>query len=161
VSCWQWDSEPPAPEFRLHSGGIAIDMGVHELDQVRWLTGQEIDEVTALPGGTGRDEYPEVAGVLVRMSGGTLGVIALGCRFPLPDSCWASVIGTEDYVRVPFMWGADGERAFLAGLRAQAEAFGDAVRGGPLLGASGEDAAQVLDAAELVGAALAPAKAAS
>ena len=28
-------------EFRAHSGGIAVDMGVHEFDQARWLTGQE------------------------------------------------------------------------------------------------------------------------
>src|SRR5690349_16759085 len=35
VSCWQWDEQPPAEEFRRHSGGIAVDMGVHELDCIR------------------------------------------------------------------------------------------------------------------------------
>ncbi len=39
VTCYQWDEGPPAAAFRAHSGGIAIDMGVHEFDQLRWLTG--------------------------------------------------------------------------------------------------------------------------
>ena len=44
VTCYQWDERPPSPVFRAHSGGIAIDMGVHEFDQLRWLTGQDIAE---------------------------------------------------------------------------------------------------------------------
>ena len=46
VSCWQWDAEPASPEFRRASGGITVDMGVHEFDQIRWLTGQEIGGLT-------------------------------------------------------------------------------------------------------------------
>ena len=42
VTCYQWDERPPPAAFRAHSGGIAIDMGVHEFDQLRWLTGQDI-----------------------------------------------------------------------------------------------------------------------
>src|SRR5205823_3197017 len=41
LACMQWDQEPPTSQFRSHSGGIAIDMGVHEFDQTRWLVGQE------------------------------------------------------------------------------------------------------------------------
>jgi myo-inositol 2-dehydrogenase/D-chiro-inositol 1-dehydrogenase len=39
VDCYQWDGSPPGAYFRTHSGGIFIDMGVHEFDQTRWLTG--------------------------------------------------------------------------------------------------------------------------
>ena len=42
VTCSQWDGEPPAMSFRRRVGGIAIDMGVHELDQIRWLTGRDV-----------------------------------------------------------------------------------------------------------------------
>jgi myo-inositol 2-dehydrogenase/D-chiro-inositol 1-dehydrogenase len=154
VSCWQWDQEPPTPAFRARSGGIAVDMGVHELDQLRWLTGQEIDELVAV--GSERVPDPDHAAVVARMSGGTLGVITLGRRFPLPDSCWAEVIGTAEHARIPFMWGEDGDRAFRAALRAQAEAFAAAVRAGePPPGATGEDAARALEAAERIGDALA------
>ena len=31
----QWDGEPPAAVFRATSGGIFLDMGVHEIDQIR------------------------------------------------------------------------------------------------------------------------------
>jgi myo-inositol 2-dehydrogenase / D-chiro-inositol 1-dehydrogenase len=41
VVCHQWDAAPPPPEFRASSGGIFVDMGVHEFDQIRWLSGQE------------------------------------------------------------------------------------------------------------------------
>jgi predicted dehydrogenase len=37
LSCMQWDHEPPSASFRADCGGIAIDMGVHEIDQIRWL----------------------------------------------------------------------------------------------------------------------------
>jgi myo-inositol 2-dehydrogenase/D-chiro-inositol 1-dehydrogenase len=39
---------PPSAEFRARSGGILLDMGVHEFDQIRWLTGQEFAEVSAI-----------------------------------------------------------------------------------------------------------------
>jgi myo-inositol 2-dehydrogenase / D-chiro-inositol 1-dehydrogenase len=39
LSCLQWDGEPPSSAFRARSGGVFIDMGVHEFDQARWLTG--------------------------------------------------------------------------------------------------------------------------
>ena len=37
ITCLQWDGEPPAAAFRARSGGIFVDMGVHEFDQARWL----------------------------------------------------------------------------------------------------------------------------
>ncbi len=47
VTCYQWDERPPPAAYRAHSGGIAIDMGVHEFDQLRWLTGQDISSLSA------------------------------------------------------------------------------------------------------------------
>src|ERR1035437_557164 len=41
IGCYQWDERPPSVAFRAHSGGIFIDMGVHEIDEMRWLTGQD------------------------------------------------------------------------------------------------------------------------
>ena len=38
----QWDARPPPARVPAESGGILIDMGIHELDQIRWLTGQEL-----------------------------------------------------------------------------------------------------------------------
>jgi hypothetical protein len=55
VICQQWDERPPPASFRRQSGGIAIDMGVHEFDQLRWLTGQEIGRLAAAASTVGVD----------------------------------------------------------------------------------------------------------
>jgi myo-inositol 2-dehydrogenase/D-chiro-inositol 1-dehydrogenase len=153
VSCWQWDERPPAAGFRARSGGILIDMGVHELDQVRWLTGQELVDVVAVPSTVVSDEPvdgdPESAQLLGRLSGGTVATISLGRRFVHGDCCWLELFGTEDYVRSLFMWGSPGEQVFLDALVAQAEAFAATVLdGAPQAGATAEDAVAAIAAAE-------------
>jgi myo-inositol 2-dehydrogenase/D-chiro-inositol 1-dehydrogenase len=159
VSCWQWDEQPPAEEFRRHSGGIAVDMGVHELDCVRWLLGQEIEHVAALAAGV--TAAPPVPGdpdclqVLAGLSGGAVATVSLGRRFPPGDCCWLEVMGTDGYARSEFVWGAAGERVFHDALVAQAEAFAAAVRGGAPQGASARDAERALVAAERVAEAFA------
>jgi myo-inositol 2-dehydrogenase / D-chiro-inositol 1-dehydrogenase len=156
VSCLQWDAEPPSPQFRAHSGGIAVDMGVHEFDQTRWLTGHDVAWVAAAHGtadsDAGRD--PDVAVILAQLTGGAAATVSLGRTFPHGDCCWVEVFGSAGYERIQFMWGEAGQLVFRAALIAQAEAFADAVRGEPLLGAGGEDAIAALRAAELAGDAL-------
>jgi myo-inositol 2-dehydrogenase/D-chiro-inositol 1-dehydrogenase len=159
VACWQWDAEPPPDSFRSRSGGIAIDMGVHELDQARWLTGQEIDELDAAPATVATappvDGDPDSVEAIARLSGGTVAAISLGRRFPHGDCCWVEVMGTRGYERVEFMWGAAGENVFRDAMTAQADAFAEAVLGGPARGATAEDAVRALEAAERMGAAIA------
>ena len=41
------DPEPPPEHYLRVSGGIFSDMLVHDIDIIRWTTGQEIDEVYA------------------------------------------------------------------------------------------------------------------
>src|ERR1700726_3573338 len=60
VTCYQWDEQPPPVEFRAHSGGIAIDMGVHEFDQLRWLTGQDISSLAVVASGRAPDGIADV-----------------------------------------------------------------------------------------------------
>jgi myo-inositol 2-dehydrogenase/D-chiro-inositol 1-dehydrogenase len=169
LSCMQWDQEPPSADFRAHCGGIAIDMGVHEIDQTRWLVGQELDWVAAVGGGTLPAEAasaadPDAAVILARLSGGAAATISLGRRFMHADSCWLEVWGTDGYERLPFMWDADvwapgSSPVFLAAMQAQAEAFARAVRGAPIEGAGGDDAVAALEAAERIAASLSQASA--
>ena len=65
VTCYQWDEWPPSPIFRAHSGGIAIDMGVHEFDELRWLTGQDITGLAAVSSGSAPDGIADVDGAQV------------------------------------------------------------------------------------------------
>jgi len=161
VACYQWDEAPPSAAFRAHSGGIFRDMGVHEFDQLRWLTGQEFGTLRAVvsgpvPDGLGEppDQAPDVDGaqVVAELSGGGTGFISLGRYHPAGDMARAEVFGTRGTRRCDFLDPADGERAQLEALRRQAESFAAFARGGPCEGAAGADAIAALAAAERAGA---------
>jgi len=161
VTCYQWDDRPPTDEFRAHSGGIFADMGVHEFDQMRWLTGQDIVSLAAVvsglvPGGLIRDvpgegprRYADVdsAQVIAELSGGGCGIVSLGRFHPAGDMARAEAFGEEGTARCDFLDPAEGERAQLAALREQAESFADFATGGTCTGATGADAIAALDAA--------------
>lgn len=152
VCSFQWDGAPPAAAFRAHSGGIFIDMGVHEFDQLRWLTGQEVETIDAVASPLVGD--PEVtadvdsAQALVTLSGGSSGLVSLGRWFPGGDMARVEVFGTRDAARVDFLDPQEGDAVQLDALRRQAEAFADFATGGPPTGASVDDAARALAAAD-------------
>ncbi len=151
VACFQWDGAPPSKEFRAHSGGIFVDMGVHEFDQARWLTGQDVGTITSIASGVAGEAWPgdpECAHAIAEMSGGTTAIVSLGRRFPLGDVCKVEVYGTRDAEECKFLWPPTADETFYQALRAQAESFAMHVRGAELEGASASDAASALDAAE-------------
>jgi myo-inositol 2-dehydrogenase / D-chiro-inositol 1-dehydrogenase len=161
VTCYQWDEQPPSPLFRAHSGGIAIDMGVHEFDQLRWLTGQDITSlavVTSGPvsSGTAPEGIADVDGaqVILTLSGGATGFVSLGRYYPVGDIVWAEAFGTRGSERCDVIDPAEGEVAQLEALRRQAESFALHALGGPCEGATADDAVAALTAAEQVSAAI-------
>ena len=151
VACFQWDGQPPGAYFRTHSGGIFIDMGVHEFDQARWLTGQEFGDISSLFCGVAAEPWPgdpESAQAMAELSGGTTALVSLGRRYPLGDVCKVEVYGTKDAEECRFLWPPTADESFFGALRLQAESFARHVRGGPLEGAGGQDAAAALETAE-------------
>jgi myo-inositol 2-dehydrogenase/D-chiro-inositol 1-dehydrogenase len=156
VTCYQWDERPPSPVFRAHSGGIAIDMGVHEFDQLRWLTGQDIASLAVVSSGPAPDGIADVDGaqVVLALSGGATGFVSLGRYFPVGDIVWAEAFGTRGHERCDVIDPAEGEVAQLEALRAQAESFASFAAGGPCEGATAADAIAALTAAERVTAAI-------
>lgn len=161
LSCLQWDEQLPSEQFRAHSGGIPVDMGVHEFDQARWLLGQEFEWCSATAAGPSAQPRPahdpDAATILAGMSDGAAVTVSLGRRFPQPDSCWLEVFGTEGYERIPFMWGAAGDEVFTSSMRRQAEAFARTVRGAEREAADGTDAVAALTVAEMAAESLAQA----
>jgi myo-inositol 2-dehydrogenase / D-chiro-inositol 1-dehydrogenase len=130
-------------------------MGVHEFDQLRWLTGQDIEGVAAVsvptPGGVADVDSAQV---IVSLSGGATGFVSLGRYYPAGDAVWAEAFGTEGSERCDVIDPAEGERAQLDALRRQAESFASFADGGPCEGATADDAIAALSAAELVNAAI-------
>jgi len=156
LACYQWDEQPPSAAFRAHSGGIVIDMGVHEFDQLRWLTGQDIGTLAAVTSAAAEPGTPDVdsAQVIAELSGGSTGLVSLGRYHPAGDMARAEAFGTLGTARCDFLDPADGERVQLAALRLQAESFADFAAGGPCEGATADDAIAALDAAQRAAAAM-------
>src|SRR6266851_7398882 len=151
VANYQWDGSPPGAYFREHSGGIFVDMGVHEFDQTRWLTGQEFGAISALASRVAAEPWPddpESAQALCDLSGGSSAVVSLGRRFPLGDVCKVEVFGTKDAEECRFLWPPTADDTFFGALRLQAESFARHVHGAPLEGAGAHDATAALAAAE-------------
>jgi myo-inositol 2-dehydrogenase/D-chiro-inositol 1-dehydrogenase len=149
ISCWQWDGHPPDPSFQASSGGIVIDMAVHELDLIRWLTGQELSPpAPATIARSKRTADRDCAALLLELSSGAVALISLGRYFPHGDCVWLELMGTRDHARIEVLWGEPGEKVFHAALRAQAEDFARRVRdGGSGIGASAVDARRALELA--------------
>jgi myo-inositol 2-dehydrogenase / D-chiro-inositol 1-dehydrogenase len=156
VSSAQLDETPPPPGFRdpVSSGGIVVDMGVHEFDQIRWLTGREIVGVHGVAGAVGFDEPvdgdPEFVELSVELEGGIAAAVTLARRYPPGETCRVEVIGLDRAERVDFVEPPDGDDTIAAALRAQAEDF---ARGGGA-GTTIEDAVAALAAAHRAKAAL-------
>jgi myo-inositol 2-dehydrogenase/D-chiro-inositol 1-dehydrogenase len=156
VSCAQLDELPPARGFRdpRSSGGIVVDMGVHELDQLRWLTGEEIVSVTGVSGAVEWDEPvdgdPELVQLALTLGGGTAAAVTLARRHPPGEVCRIEVIGLDGAERIEFVAPPDGDETIAAALRAQAEDF--ALGRGE--GATVADAVAAIEAAERAKAAL-------
>ncbi len=152
ICCFQWDEKPPSAAFLASSGGIFADMGVHEFDQMRWMTGQEIGAMsgaaaslidTIAPAGDA-----DSAQVIAQLSGGSVGLISLGRYYPGGDMARTEVFGSGGYVRSDFLDPADGDRAQLDALLRQAEDFAAMARGATGSGATAADAVAALVAAE-------------
>ena len=156
LSLAQLDELPPPRGFRdpASSGGIVVDMGVHELDQLRWLTGQEIAAVTGVAGTVCWDEPvegdAELAALSVTTSGGIVAAIVVGRRHPPGELCRIEVVGLDGAERLDFVAPPDGDATVAAALRAQAEDF---ARGGGE-GATVDDAIAAFEAAQRAKAAL-------
>jgi myo-inositol 2-dehydrogenase/D-chiro-inositol 1-dehydrogenase len=156
ASMAQLDEWPPERGFRdpHSSGGIVVDMGVHEFDQLRWLVGGEIAHVAGVSGAVGWDAPvegdPELVALSAVTDGGVAADIVLARRYPPGETVRIEVVGLERAERLDFVAPPNGDETIAAALRAQAEDFALA-RGE---GATVEDAISALDAAERAKAAV-------
>lgn len=76
-----WFFDPEAS-----GGGALVDLGIHIIDLVLYVTGLEAAEVSAMTMGAGKDAVEDAAHVLVRFDGGAIGSVhASWVARPAPD----------------------------------------------------------------------------
>lgn len=149
--CSQWDEAPPPIAFRQDSGGIYIDMGVHEIDEMLWLLGQDFVDVKAqvFPTTEDPDAHNDVDSTqaLVMLSGGTSAALSLGRFYEGGDVVSVALFGSRGHTRFDVVSPETGEAPQLQALKLQAEAFARHARGAAPEGTTAEEAARVLEMA--------------
>jgi len=90
-----------------HSGGIAIDMGIHDIDLARWLMG-EIRSVNCIGGVLAYPEVSEVgdidnAVITLTFENGALGVIDLSRSGVYGYDIRAEILGTKGTIKVGYL----------------------------------------------------------
>jgi len=95
------DPEPPSAEYAARSGGIFLDMTIHDFDMVRYLSGEEVTEVYTQPAvlvdpAIGQAGDFDSAVITLKLASGALAVI---------DNCRRCAYGYDQRAEV---FGADG-----------------------------------------------------
>ena len=90
------DPAPPPIEYILSSGGLFLDMTIHDFDMARFLTNSEVDEVFAMASVTvdaaiGEAGDVDTATVLLHFTDGVIGTI---------ENCRRAVYGYDQRVEV-------------------------------------------------------------
>jgi myo-inositol 2-dehydrogenase/D-chiro-inositol 1-dehydrogenase len=160
------DPAPPPETYISTSGGIFRDLQIHDIDAIRFVTGEDVVEVYAdgavrETGWFGRYDDVDAAVGVLKLSGGSLAILSGTRHDPLGYDVRLEVFGTEDSISVgvdgrsPLRSvepgaepGASGYRDFIdrfgRAYRNELEAFLDAVRGGGDSPCSLEDARAAL-----------------
>jgi len=163
----QFDPEPPALAFcdPKISGGIFLDMGIHEFDLARWLMDDEVVEVHAWGSTAGVPELATVgdydsAVVNLRFRKGGTGSVEMARTTVYGEDVRTEVVGSEGSVfigRLPYSQGSFGTRGtltidavdpsqmrFAIAYAAQVQAFVAALAAGQPVTPTGEDALAAL-----------------
>lgn len=115
------DHEPPPELFVSTSGGLFRDLGVHDYDLARWLTGEEVAEVFVVGANRTKWNYfashedVDTAVTVLRMQSGLPVTVSSSRHSPDGQDVRAEIFGSNHSVTVGF-----GKRAPLRNSRAVA-----------------------------------------
>lgn len=94
-----------AIRFSPTSGGIFLDMGIHDIDLMRWFLGSEVTEVYAM-GATFKHPEFKVAGddetgvAVFKFENGAMGITHVGRTSPYGYHVETEIVGTEGTIRI-------------------------------------------------------------
>ncbi len=117
------DHEPPPDAYIPVSGGLFRDSSIHDFDALRWVTGQEVDEVYAAGSVRGfpvfaRYDDIDTGAAILQLADGTLGVLSQTRHDPLGYDIRMEIVGSRDSVTVGL-----GQRTPLRSLEPDAPAM--------------------------------------
>jgi len=160
---WDVDSPPAAWCDPARSGGIFVDMAVHEFDELEWLLEDRIVDVTAYPLELVNEELGVVgdldnALVFARLHAGTRAVIELSRNARYADDVRLEILGSEGAVLVETIpharvrvgtrrgletvWEDEQSDVFAAGIAAELAVFAAAAAGEEISVPGGLDSAR-------------------
>ncbi|TVR90916.1 MAG: inositol 2-dehydrogenase [Trueperaceae bacterium] len=97
------DPQPPALEFLLTSGGLFVDMGIHDLDSARFLVG-EVATINAIGAATdprlAEHGLFDMAVATMRFVNGALGTLEVGLRTAYGYDIRAEVLGQHGRIHI-------------------------------------------------------------
>jgi myo-inositol 2-dehydrogenase / D-chiro-inositol 1-dehydrogenase len=99
------DHEPPPDAYIPVSGGLFRDSSIHDFDALRWVTGQEVEEVYADGSVRGfevfaRHDDVDTGAAILRLADGTLAVLGQTRHDPRGYDIRMEVMGSRDAVVV-------------------------------------------------------------
>jgi len=94
------DPEPPSIDYVRASGGMFLDMTIHDFDMARFLTGAEVEEVFAMAGvrvdpAIGEAGDVDTAVIMLRFENGIIGTIDNSRRAPYGYDQRVEVLGSK------------------------------------------------------------------
>jgi myo-inositol 2-dehydrogenase / D-chiro-inositol 1-dehydrogenase len=99
------DAVPPPEAYIPTSGGMFVDLHIHDFDILRWVTGQEVEEVYAdgsvlVDAAFARHDDVDTTAIVLRLSGGTLAIASGGRRDALGYDHRMEIIGSADSISI-------------------------------------------------------------
>ncbi|MBI0582820.1 MAG: Gfo/Idh/MocA family oxidoreductase [Methanomassiliicoccus sp.] len=69
--------------FRIRDVGVIMDLAIHDVDVIRYLTGESIESVYALGGKMANDRFEDHATLLLQTAGGSTGMVEVNWLTPM------------------------------------------------------------------------------
>lgn len=91
--------------YTARSAGIFLDLGIHDIDLMRWFLGSEVSEIYALGGTFKHPEFrdagdEETAVAALRFQNGTMGLLHIGRTAPHGYHVETEIVGTQGTIRI-------------------------------------------------------------
>lgn len=87
---------------RIRDVGVLLDLGIHDIDVIRYLTQSSVKSVYALGGKCQNDQFEDHANILMEFDSGILGFVEVNWLTPMKVRK-LSITGLENYVELDYI----------------------------------------------------------